>query len=85
MRHGNTNDFESCVPKIDETYDNEDVFFDRQGFEHANPGFQPVKRIKYGRDANHLFNIQQYIGTSCCVPFGNYKQNLSKKNCYDCS
>ena len=39
MRHGNINDFESCVPKIDETYDNEDVYFDRQGFGYANPGF----------------------------------------------
>ena len=76
MRFKNINDFKSYIQKIDEKYDEEDVVFEGDAlmlFSLINPNsnITPIKRSKFGKGSNHLFDIEEYVGTNCSIPTGN--------------
>ena len=71
MHFKNINDYESYIEKIDEKYDGEDVVFEGDAFQLNQPEFKPIKRSKFGKGSNHLFDIEEYVGTNCYIPAGN--------------
>ena len=74
MRFKKINDFESYIEIIDEKYDGVDVVFEGDAFHLPQPDFKPIKRSNYGKGSNHLFDIEEYVGTKCYIPTG--------KNCF---
>ena len=71
MRFKNMTDFKSYIEKVDEKYYGEDVVYEGDVFQLNQPEFKPIKRSKFGKGSNHLFDIEEYVGTNCYIPTGN--------------
>ena len=74
MRFKNTTDLKSYIEKVDEKYDGDDVVYEGDVFQLNQTEFKPIKRSNYGKGSNHLFDIEEYVGTNCYIPTG--------KNCF---